>query len=145
MNPDFLPAIGSSLRALCGYVDRHGVDDQALAELAAEIERARRAVAGARAARRANRCTRHPSSPHDPTAANGCLVCGSSQRRPARPIPEGVEPVTVLQLLDEHGEEAAIQTYGPQAVARAMYLRGRTATTEQRYSNQPVPHTEGEH
>lgn len=144
MNPDFLPAIGSSLRALCGFLDRHDVDDQALTDLAAEIERARTAVAGALAGRRANRCTQHPGAPHDPTAPNGCLFCGSAQRRPARPIPEGFDPSAVLQLLDEHGEAAAIQTYGAQAVARAAYLRGRSATTEQRYGAQPVPDTEGD-
>ncbi|WP_228994751.1 hypothetical protein [Streptomyces sp. DH8] len=145
MNPDFLPAIGSSLRSLCGFLDRHDVDDQALAELAAEIERARAAVAGARAARRTSRCTQHPGSPYDPTVPNGCLFCGPAHRRPARPVPEGVDPAAVLQLLDEHGEAVAIQTYGPQAVARAAYLRGRSATTEQRYGAPPVPDTEGDH
>ncbi|MFD3844778.1 hypothetical protein ACFWVB_02660 [Streptomyces microflavus] len=145
MNPDFLPAIGSSLRALCSFESRHDIDDQTLTDLAAEIERARTAVANARAASRVNRCTVHPGSPIDPAAENGCLFCGPSQRRPARPIPEGVVPANVLELLDEHGEDAAIQTFGPLAVARALHQRGRTTTSVVRPGSPAAQPTEGEH
>lgn len=145
MNPDFLPAIGASLRALCAFEARHQIDDQTLTDLAAEIERARTAVANARAASRVNRCTVHPGSPIDPAAENGCLFCGPSQRRPARPIPEGVVPANVLTHIDEHGEDAAIRTFGPLAVARALHQRGRTPNTQSRPGRPAGQTTEGEH
>ncbi|MEU2487112.1 hypothetical protein ABZ593_21195 [Streptomyces sp. NPDC012617] len=125
MNPDYLPAIGASLRTLCEFATRHEVDDQTLTELAAEIERARTAVAAALGAARANRCLRHPGSPVDPTAENACLLCGPTQRRPARPIPEDSTPGDVLRFYDEHGHDAAAKRYGPQAVTRAIALRNR--------------------
>ncbi|MFJ7592478.1 hypothetical protein ACIQZO_34935 [Streptomyces sp. NPDC097617] len=132
MNPDFLPAIGASLRALCEFATRHDVNDQTLTELAAEIEKARAAVAGARGAVRANRCVRHPGSPFDPTAENGCLLCGPTVRRPARPIPEDFVPGDVLLHVEEHGQDAATERYGAQAVARALMLSGRHPSKTQR-------------
>ncbi|GAA2948769.1 hypothetical protein ACFPN0_14900 [Kitasatospora cinereorecta] len=131
MNPDYLPAIGASLRTLCEFATRHEVDDQTLTELAAEIERARTAVAAALGAARANRCLRHPGSPVDPAAENGCLLCGPSQRRPARPIPEDFVPGDVLRHIEEHGQDAATERFGAQAVTRALVLGGRHPSTKQ--------------
>ncbi|MFE4796171.1 hypothetical protein ACFRFL_13905 [Streptomyces sp. NPDC056708] len=130
MNPDYLPAIGTSLRHLCEFAARHDVDDQTLTELAAEIDRARQAVAGARGAVRTNRCVRHPGGPVDPTAENGCLLCGTGQRRPARPVPDGFVPGDVLRHIEKHGQDAATDRYGPQAVTRALMHGGRPPSTQ---------------
>ncbi|MFJ6014522.1 hypothetical protein [Streptomyces sp. NPDC092952] len=144
MNPDFLPAIGASLRNLCAFAARHDVDDETLADLAAEIERARAAVAAARGAARANRCLRHPGSPVDPAAGNGCLLCGPGQRRPARPIPKDFVPGDVLRHIEEHGQDAATTRYGPQAVTRAVALSNRHPSTDQRRGIPAPPHNESE-
>ncbi|MCX4550546.1 MULTISPECIES: hypothetical protein [unclassified Streptomyces] len=122
MNPDFLPALGASLRALGEFAARHEVDDATLAEISAELGRAGAAVAGARGERRANRCVRHPGGPVDPTVSNGCLLCGSSERRPAAQPPADVEPGEVLNFLQEHGHEGATARYGPRAVTRAVVI-----------------------
>ncbi|MDH6189196.1 hypothetical protein EES44_24640 [Streptomyces sp. ADI96-15] len=131
MNPEFLPAIGASLRSLCEFAALHDVTDETLTELAAEIERARTAVAAARGAARANRCLQHPGSPVDPAAENGCLLCGPAQRRPARPIPEDFVPGDVLRHIEEHGQDAATARYGARAVTRALVLGGRHPSTSQ--------------
>lgn len=140
MNPDFLPALGQSLRTLGDFAARHEVDDSTLAEIAAELDRARLAVAGARGVQRANRCSRHPGGPVDPTASNGCLLCGAQQRRPARPVPEDFVPGEVLQVLQEHGHKAATDRFGPQAVTRAVALGGRHPSTNQRRGIPAQPH-----
>ncbi|MGW6391138.1 hypothetical protein ACWFR1_11675 [Streptomyces sp. NPDC055103] len=144
MNPEYLPAIGASLRNLCEFATRHDVTDQTLTELAAEIDKARAAVAAALGPARANRCLKHPGSPIDPTAQNGCLLCGPAQRRPARPIPENFVPGDVLQFLEEHGHEAATQEFGPQAVARALNLGSRHPSTQQRRGIPAPSHDEGQ-
>ncbi|MFB8347986.1 hypothetical protein [Streptomyces niveus] len=131
MNPEFLPAIGASLRSLCEFATRADVTDDTLTELAAEIERARAAVAGARGQARANRCLRHPGGPVDPTAENGCLLCGSARRRPATPVPENFVPGDVLRHIEKHGQDAATARYGPQAVTRALLLGGRHPSKQQ--------------
>ncbi|MEC3995228.1 hypothetical protein VSR01_17465 [Actinacidiphila sp. DG2A-62] len=80
---------------------------------------------------RANRCLRHPGSPVDPTAENGCLLCGSAHRRPARPIPNDFVPGDVLRHIEEHGQDAATERYGPQAVTRALIVGGRHPSKQQ--------------
>lgn len=120
MNPDYLPALQASLRALGEIAARHDVTDATLAEIAAEIDHARALVASARSQRRANRCTRHPGGPVDPTADNGCLLCGASSRRPVTPPPDGATTGDVLQVLREHGHDAATAQFGGMAVARAV-------------------------
>ncbi|WP_381792861.1 hypothetical protein [Streptomyces niveus] len=137
MNPDFLPAIGASLRALGEFATWREVTDETLAEVAAELDRARAAVAGARGQQRANRCARHPGGPVDPTATNGCLLCGVAERRPATPVPDEFVPGDVIRFYDEHGHEAAAARYGPQAVTRALVLRARHPST--RRPGQPLP------
>jgi hypothetical protein len=144
VNPDYLPAIGASLRTLCEFATRHDVNDETLTELAAEIDRARAAVAAARGSARANRCLRHPGSPVDPTAENGCLLCGPAKRRPARPIPEDFVPGDVLRHIEEHGQDAATERYGPQAVTRALMLGGRHPSTNQRRGIPAPPNDEGD-
>lgn len=143
MNPEFLPAIGASLRTLCEFATRHDVTDQTLTELAAEIDKARAAVTAALGATRANRCLKHPGSPVDPSAENGCLLCGPTQRRPARPIPEDFVPGDVLRHIEEHGHDAATERYGPQAVTRALMLGGRHPSTQQRRGIPAPSHDEG--
>jgi hypothetical protein len=125
VNPDYLPALGRSLRALGEFAARHDVDDQTLAEVAAELDRARSLVAGARGQQRANSCLRHPGSPVDPAADNGCLLCGSSTRRPAAPVPDDLTPAEVLDFAREHGHEAATDRYGGRALARALAIGQR--------------------
>lgn len=145
MNPEFLPAIGASLRTLCEYATWRDVTDETLTELAAEIDRARAAVAAARGSARANRCLRHPGSPVDPTAENGCLLCGPAVRRWARPIPENFVPGDVLAHIEEHGQDAATERFGAQAVTRALVLGGRHPSTERLDAPAPEPrHNEGE-
>lgn len=130
MNPDFLPPLQAALRALGEFAARHDVNDSTLAEIAAELDRARALVASARGNARANHCVRHPGGPVDPTAENGCLLCGTGQRRPARPVPEGLVPGEVLRFLEEHGQDAATQRYGAQAVTRALALGDRHPSTQ---------------
>ncbi|MFD5788645.1 hypothetical protein ACFWH1_18730 [Streptomyces sp. NPDC127037] len=142
MNPDFLPAIGASLRALCEFATRHDVDDRTLADLAAELDRARLAVKGARGEARANRCAQHPGGPVDPTARNGCLLCGPAERRPARPIGDDFVPGDVLRFLEEHGHEAAAREFGPQSVTRALAV-GRRHPATQRPGTPTPPSNEG--
>ncbi|MEC3995230.1 hypothetical protein VSR01_17475 [Actinacidiphila sp. DG2A-62] len=144
MNPEFLPAIGASLRALCEYATWREVTDDTLTELAAEIEKARAAVAAARGSARANRCLRHPGSPVDPTAENGCLLCGSARRRPARPLPNDFVPGDVLRHIEEHGQDAATDRYGPQAVTRALLLGGRHPSTKRPGAMAAEPNDEGD-
>jgi hypothetical protein len=144
VNPDFLPAIGTSLRALCEYATWREVTDDTLTELAAEIEKARAAVAAARGTARANRCLRHPGGPVDPTSANGCLLCGGSQRRPATPVPDDFVPGDVLRHIEAHGQEAATNRYGPQAVTRALLTGGRHPSTKQLGATAAEPNDEGD-
>jgi hypothetical protein len=129
VNPAFLPALQRSLRTLGDYAARHDVSDQALAEIAEEVDRARQLVAQARGAQRANACTRHPSGPVDPTAPNGCLLCGTQDRLPARPLPEDFAPSEVLRFLQVHGQDAAAHRYGAQAVTRALVAAHRHLPT----------------
>ncbi|WP_225846950.1 hypothetical protein [Streptomyces sp. HPF1205] len=129
MNPDFLPALQRSLRALGEYAARHEVNDQTLAEIAGEVDRARQLVAQARGAHRANACPRHPGGPVDPTAPNGCLLCGTQERRPARPLPQGIASGEVLRFLQAHGQDAAARRYGAQAVTRALVAAHRPSST----------------
>lgn len=125
MNPDFLPEIGASLRRLCEYGTRQEVTDETLAAVAAELEKARAAVAGARGQRRANRCTRHPGGPVDPTAGNGCLLCGTAQRRtqttpnPA-PVTRTVTLAEICQDVADHGHDEAVRQHGARMVTRAL-------------------------
>jgi hypothetical protein len=144
VNPAFLPAIGASLRALCDFATRADVTDETLTELAAELDRARTAVAAARGAARANRCLRHPGSPVDPTAANGCLLCGPAHRRPATPVPDNFVPGEVLRHIEAHGQEAATERFGPQAVTRALVLGSRHPSTKQLAAQAVEPNDEGD-
>ncbi|MFF4292179.1 hypothetical protein ACFY0N_00815 [Streptomyces vinaceus] len=125
MNPDPLPLLAECLRKLGGYPDRYDVTNHTLTEIAAELEQARVLVAQARGQLRTNRCVKHPGSPVDPDADNGCLFCGNERRPPARPIPEGFVPGEVLAFLAEHGHDAATERFGAQAVAKALSLRDR--------------------
>ncbi|NGO67850.1 hypothetical protein [Streptomyces boncukensis] len=141
MNPDFLPEIGRVLRDIAAYTARNEITDQTLADLADELERAVHLVRSAQGKTPpANRCSRHPGGPVDPTADNGCLLCGAAQRRPASPIPEGVELGEVLRAVADDGHDAAAARYGAQAVARALAIGTR-------HSSKPRtrrPDTEGE-
>lgn len=128
MIPDYLPALGRSLRALAEFAAAHEVTDQTLADVAAELDRARALVASARGALRANSCSRHPDGPVDPTASNGCLLCGDGDRRPAAPIPDGVNLATVLAYAQDHGHQAAADRYGARALARALALTTHPTT-----------------
>lgn len=123
MNPDFLPPLARSLRALGEIAARHEVTDSTLVEIAAELDRARSALSGARGAQRANSCARHPSGPVDPAAGNGCLLCGVRERKPAAPVPEGVTPGEVLRFVEAYGHQAATDRYGGRAVTHALALR----------------------
>lgn len=129
MNPGVLPALQQCLRALGVYAARHEVNDQALVEIAAEVDRARTLVAQARGAQRANRCARHPGGPVDPTAPDGCLLCGMAGRRPARPLPPDFTPGEVLRFVQAHGQDAAARRYGGQAVTRALATGHRHPST----------------
>lgn len=129
MNPDFLPALGRSLRALAEFATWREVNDTTLAEIAAEIDRARALVAQARGVRRANTCPAHPGGPVDPTAENGCLLCGTTARRPARPVPDNFVPGDVLRFIAAHGQEEATARYGAQAVTRALVVGNRHPST----------------
>jgi hypothetical protein len=124
MNPNVLPPLGASLRKLGEFAHRHEVNDTTLAAIAAELDRARALVAAARGNQRANRCTRHPGGPVDPTASNGCLLCGAQERRPAAPPPDGVTPAEVLRFAEEHGHRAAAARFGGRALARAVAIGG---------------------
>lgn len=129
MNPDFLAPLYQSLRTLGEFAARHDVNDSTLTEIAAELDRARSLTASARGNPRANRCPRHPGGPIDPTDSNGCLLCGTARRRPARPLPHDVTPGEVLRFLQTHGQDAATDRYGAQAVTRAVVLAGRHPST----------------
>jgi hypothetical protein len=124
MNPNALPALAASLRKLGDFANRHEVNDSTLGAVAAELERARALLGQARGNQRANRCQRHPGGPVDPTATNGCLLCGTQQRRPAPPPPEGVTPAQVLHFAEEHGHRAAAARFGGRALARAVAIGG---------------------
>ncbi|MFE4922565.1 hypothetical protein [Streptomyces sp. NPDC056661] len=143
MNPDFLPPLQAALRTLGAFAARHDVNDSTLAEIATELDRARALVASARGNARANHCLRPPGGPVDPTVRNGCLLCGTAQRRPARPVPEGIRPVEVLRFLEAHGQGAATERYGAQAVTRALALGDRHPST-QRPGFPAQPHGDGE-
>ncbi|MCX5326353.1 hypothetical protein [Streptomyces sp. NBC_00120] len=126
MNPDYLPAIGQALRNIAAFAARNEVHDATLAELEDELHRAHQLVKQAQGKRvPANRCTRHPNGPVDEDAENGCLICGTANRRPAKPMPEGVEPGEVLRFLEEHGPDAATTRYGGRAVTRALAIGSR--------------------
>lgn len=129
MNPDFLPPLGACLRKLGAFAARHDMDDGTLAEIAAELDNGRSLVASARGNPRANRCARHPGGPVDPDSRNGCLLCGTAERRPARPVPGDFEPGEVLRVLEDHGQEEATARFGPQAVTRALVLGNRHPST----------------
>ncbi|MEU1815197.1 hypothetical protein ABZ543_08360 [Streptomyces roseifaciens] len=145
MNPDFLPPLAGSLRALGAFAARHEVTDATLVEIAAELDRARVLVASARGAHRANRCARHPGGPVDPTADNGCLLCGTSRRRPARPMPDGVTPGEVLRFAEEHGHQAAEERFGGRALARAVAAgRGQPVNVRVGIPAQPDSHDDVE-
>jgi hypothetical protein len=144
VNPDFLPALQRSLRALGEHAARHDVSDRSLAEIAAEIDRARALVAQARGAQRANGCARHPGGPVDPTAPNGCLLCGVGERRPARPLPPDFTPGEVLRFIQAHGQDAAARQYGGQAVTRALAAGHRHPSTPRPgHPAAPSDHTQG--
>ena len=114
------------MRDIAAYAHRGEVTDQTLAELAVELERAVHLVRSAQdKATPANRCSRHPGGPIDPTADNGCLLCGTANRRPASPMPEGVELGEVLRAVADDGHDAAAARYGAQAVARALAIGTR--------------------
>lgn len=129
MNPDLLPALAGSLRALGAFAVRHEVNDGTLAEIAAELDRARSLLASARGKPRQNTCLRHPGCPVDPTAENGCLLCGNSRRRPAKELPDNFVPGDVLSVLDEHGQDVATERFGARAVAHAIALGLRHPST----------------
>ncbi|MFD6935290.1 hypothetical protein ACFWAP_03910 [Streptomyces goshikiensis] len=137
MNPDPLPLLADCLRTLGGYPDRYEVNTHTLAEIAAELDRGRSLVAAVRGQQRANSCVRHPGGPIDPTAENGCLLCGNDRRRPARPIPDDFVPGDVLQFLAEHGHDAATERYGPLAVAKALALGDRHPSTRHPSTRHP--------
>jgi hypothetical protein len=132
VNPAYLPAIGQSLRKLGEYATWREVNDETLAEVAAELDRARAAVAGARGNPRANSCTRHPGGPVDPTVPNGCLLCGPGKRQPAAPPPQGVTPGEVLRFAEVHGHGAAAERYGGRALARAVAIGERHPSNPRR-------------
>ncbi|WP_228976718.1 hypothetical protein [Streptomyces sp. DH12] len=142
MNLDFLPPLAASLRTLGAFATRHEVNDGTLAEIAAELDRARSLVASARGTARANRCTRHPGGPVDPDVDTGCLLCGQALRRRARELPADFAPGEVLRFLEEHGHEAATARYGPRAVTHALGIAGRHPS--HRRPVVPAPNTEGE-
>ncbi|WP_434593435.1 hypothetical protein [Streptomyces sp. A5-4] len=144
MNPDFLPPLGACLRALGEFAARHEVNDSTLAAIAAELDRGRALVRSAQGNARANHCVKHPGGPVDPTADNGCLLCGTGQRRPARPVPEDFVPGEVLRVLQVHGQDAATQRFGAQAVTRALVLGGRHPSTKQLAAPAAEPYDEGE-
>ncbi|GGZ23784.1 hypothetical protein GCM10010387_16270 [Streptomyces inusitatus] len=145
MNPDYLPPLGACLRKLGEYATRHDVNDSTLAEISADLDQARALVAGARGQQRANRCTRHPGSPVDPSATNGCLFCGNQQRRPAAEIPSDLTPAEVLAYLDEHGHQAAVDRYGGRALARALSISQHPSNTRLiRQADEPDHRDEGE-
>lgn len=137
MNPDFLPAIGASLRRLAEFATWREVNDDTLTQVAAELDRARAAVAAARGVQRANRCLRHPGGPVDPTATDGCLLCGQSDRQPAPPVPEEVLPADVLRFHDEHGHQAAADRYGGRALARALALQAHPSNPRPGHPAEP--------
>lgn len=124
MNPDYLPEIGASLRRLAQFATWREVTDDTLAEVAAELDRARAAVAAARGVQRANRCLTHPGGPVDPDATNGCLLCGQTERQPAPQVPEELALGDVARFCDEHGHQAAADRFGGRALARALALQG---------------------
>lgn len=143
MNPDYLPEIGASLRRLAEFATWREVTDETLAEVAAELDRARAAVAAARGVQRANKCLRHPGGPVDPTATNGCLLCGQTQRQPAPPVPEETVLGDVIRFFDEHGHQAAADRFGGRALARALALQSHPANHRPGPSAEP-PTTEGD-
>lgn len=143
MNPDYLPEIGRSLRRLAEFATWREVNDDTLAQVAAELDSARAAVAAARGVQRANKCLRHPGGPVDPTVPNGCLLCGQSERRPAEPVPDEVVPADVIRFYDAHGHQAAADRYGGRALARALALQSHPANHRPGPPAEP-PTTEGD-
>ncbi|WP_051096346.1 hypothetical protein [Streptomyces sulphureus] len=148
MNPDLLPAIGRALRDICAYSNRPDITDATLVDLAGELHRAHRLVLQAQGRQPGgHQCARHPGGPVDPTAENGCLLCGTAARPPARPMPEGVEPGEVLRAIEQDGHDTATARYGARAVARALAIGGRHLSNPR--PGGPVepydPDTEGDH
>ena len=137
MNPDLLPALGRVLRNLGAYAQRHDVHDQTLVEIANDLDEARQLVEAARGSRTGNRCPRHPGGPVDPTVGTGCLLCGATERRPARPLPADFEPGEVLHFLNQYGPEETNERYGARAVARALAIVRRHPSAPQ--PPQPAP------
>jgi hypothetical protein len=129
VNPTFLPPLGASLRKLSAYPDQHDVNDATLAELAAELDRARALLAAARGLT-ANPCPRHPGGPVDPADGGACLLCRTPrQPEPREPAAAARSPADVLAAIAEHGPEAATRLYGGHAVTRALAL-GHTRPTK---------------
>ncbi|MFJ9461062.1 hypothetical protein ACIRST_39085 [Kitasatospora sp. NPDC101447] len=125
MIPDHLPPLAASLRTLGAYAERHELHDGTLGEIADELRRGLDLASAAQGRARANACLRHPGGPVDPTADNGCLLCGDTGRRPATPSPQDVTPLQVLCFAREHGDEAAARTYGARALARELAMGTR--------------------
>ncbi|QKW06995.1 hypothetical protein HUT18_11870 [Streptomyces sp. NA04227] len=145
MNPDYLPAIGQALREITAFTSRNDVTDATLAELEAELHRAHQLVKQAQGKRApANRCTRHPGGPVEPGAENGCLLCGTAARRPAQPVPEGVEPGEVLRFLKARGHDAATARFGGRAVTRALAIGNRHPSNLRQGHPAPPHDPEGE-
>lgn len=144
MNPDYLPPLGRCLRTLGEFAARHEVNDVTLAEIAAELDRARSLVASALGVPQANRCARHVGGPVDPTAENGCLLCGNQTRRPAPPVPDDITPGEVLRFLTEHDQDAATARYGARAVTHALAIRNRRPSTQRSDTPAGPPRTEGD-
>ncbi|WNI20336.1 hypothetical protein [Actinacidiphila sp. ITFR-21] len=143
MNPNYLPEIGQSLRRLAEFATWREVNDDTLTQVAAELDRARAAVAAARGVQRANRCLRHLGGPVDPTATNGCLLCGQAERQPAPPVPEEVVPGDVIRFYEQHGHQAAADQFGGRALARALALQAHPANPRPGLPAEP-PTTEGD-
>lgn len=144
MNPNVLPPLAASLRKLGNFANRHEVNDATLAAVAVELDRARALVAQARGSQRANRCQRHPGGPVDPTATNGCLLCGAQQRRPAAPPPEGVTPAEVLHFAEQHGHRAAAARFGGRALARAVAIGSHPSSSRRSPAAGTPQHEQGD-
>jgi hypothetical protein len=134
VNPAFLPQLGASLRKLGAYPDQHDVTDAILADLAAELDRARGLLA---AARGLTPCPRHPGGPTDPADGGACLLCRTPrQPDPSVPAPAARSPAEVLAAIAEHGPEAATRLYGGHAVTRALAL-GHTRQNKPNTTTEP--------
>lgn len=138
MNRTFLPPLAAALRTLGAYPDRPDVTDATLADIAAELDRARRLVAAARGLT-ANPCPRHPRGPVDPADGGRCLLCRTSaSTRAEQPEPSRQpEPAEVLAAIAEHGANAAARQYGGHTVTRALALNHHLQPTKPRPEGAP--------